>query len=104
MEGSSTQALYLQLFVTFNFNIDDYVTKVAQESINMSNIVETKEKLIRVGQQTAVEIKQNLYKNYANFMETTKEVGHLEGKMSQLMQLLDEQRSYYKSIKQNDES
>ena len=104
MEGSSAPALNLQLFETFNFNIDEYVKKVAQESIYASNIVETKEKLIRVGQQTAEEIKQNVYKNYANFMETAKEVGHLEGKMSQLRQSLDEQRkllSLFKNLNTN---
>ena len=66
--------------------------KIVSASIYASNIIDTTDKLNRCAQQTSEEIKQSVYKNYANFMETAKEVGHLEGKMSQLRQSLDEQR------------
>lgn len=79
-------------FETDRFNTDSYVKKVAAESVYASNIADHRDKLNRMAQQTAEEIKQNVYKNYGNFMETSKEVGHLEGKMSQLRQSLDEQR------------
>lgn len=84
--------LNLDLFERVNFNVDEYVKRVAAESIYATNIAETKDKLNRLSQQTAEEIKQSVYKNYANFMETSKEVGHLEGKMNQLRQSLDDQR------------
>jgi hypothetical protein len=79
-------------FETDYFNVDNYVKKVAAENIYASSIADHKDKLNRLAQQTAEEIKQNVYKNYGNFMETSKEVGHLEGKMSQLRQSLEEQR------------
>ncbi|CAF0712298.1 unnamed protein product [Brachionus calyciflorus] len=81
-----------ELFEQSNFNVDDFVKKVASREIYASNITETKDKLNRLSIQTAEEIKHNVYKNYANFMETSKEVGHLEGKMNQLRQSLDDQR------------
>ena len=74
------------------FNADTFVKKIAAESVYSSSIAETKEKLNRSAQQTAEEIKQSVYKNYTNFMETAKEVGHLEGKMTQMRQSLEEQR------------
>jgi exocyst complex component 8 len=82
----------LDVFENEKFDVDNYVKKVAADSIYASNIADTKEKLKKSMQQTSEEIKQSVYKNYSNFMETAKEVGHLEGKMSQLRQSLEEQR------------
>jgi len=92
MEGSGAPPLSLELFERESFDVESYVKKIVSESIYASNIIDTKDKLNRCAQQTSEEIKQSVYKNYANFMETAKEVGHLEGKMSQLRQSLDEQR------------
>lgn len=85
-------ALNLDQFERENFDVDNYVRRVATESIYASTIAETKERLNRISTQTAEEIKHSVYKNYANIMDTSKEVGHLEGKMNQLRQSLEEQR------------
>ena len=90
--GSTGPAINLDAFEHEYFNADTFVKKVAAESIYSSSIADTKEKLNRCAQQTAEEIKQSVYKNYTNFMETAKEVGHLEGKMSQMRLSLEEQR------------
>ena len=90
-----------------NFNVDEFVKMVAANDIYASKIAETKEKLNRLSIQTAEEIKQNVYKNYANFMETSKEVGHLESKMNQLRQSLDDQRkllTFFKNLSVNSNS
>ena len=97
-------SINMEIFERENFNADNFVKKVAAESIYAANIADTKEKLSRTAQQTAEEIKQSVYKNYANFMETAKEVGHLEGKMSQMRLSLDEQRkllSLFKNLNIN---
>lgn len=86
------------------FDSDKYVKKIVAEKIYASDLVEIKEKLNRNAQQTAEEIKHSVYKNYTNFMETAKEVGHLEGKMSLLRQSLDEQTKLlqlFKSLSTN---
>jgi HAMP domain-containing protein len=90
--GVSSPALNLDVFEHDYFNADTFVKKIAAESVYSSSIADTKEKLNRSAQQTAEEIKQSVYKNYTNFMDTAKEVGHLEGKMNQMRQSLDEQR------------
>lgn len=82
----------LEQFERSSFDVDAYVKQVAAESVYASSIAEAKEKLQRVAAQTGEEIKNSVFKNYANIMETSREVGHLEGKMSQLRQSLDEQR------------
>lgn len=92
MDGTSGPNLNLELFEKESFNVENYVKMIVAESVYASNISDTKDKLNRCAHQTSEEIKQSVYKNYANFMETSKEVGHLEGKMSQLRTSLDEQR------------
>lgn len=92
-------ALHLEEFERSNFNVDSYVKRVAAESVYASSIVEAKERLQRVAAQTAEEIKNSVFRNYANIMETSREVGHLEGKMTQLRQSLDEQRKLLAMLK-----
>jgi hypothetical protein len=92
MDSMNIPMINVDAFEVESFNVDNYVKKVAAENIYASSIADHKDKLNRLAQQTAEEIKQNVYKNYGNFMETSKEVGHLEGKMSQLRQSLEEQR------------
>ena len=89
---TAAPAINLDAFEHEYFNADTFVKKIAAESVYSSSIADTKEKLNRSAQQTAEEIKQSVYKNYTNFMDTAKEVGHLEGKMNQMRQSLDEQR------------
>lgn len=104
MEGTKAPPLNLELFEKDSFNVDSYVKAIVAESVYASNISDTKDKLNRSAHLTSEEIKQSVYKNYANFMETSKEVGHLEGKMSQLRVSLDEQRkllSLFKNLNIN---
>lgn len=99
-----TKGLNLEQFENESFDVDAYVKKVAAESIYATSIGEAKDKLQRVAAQTGEEIKNSVFKNYANIMETSKEVGHLEGKMNQLRQSLEEQRkllALFKNLSQN---
>jgi hypothetical protein len=81
-----------KVFENPNFDIEKYVQSIATKSLFATDLIETKEKLNKTAEKTAEEIKQSVYNNYSNFMETSKEVGHLEGKMTQLRQSLDEQK------------
>ena len=92
-------AINFDQFESERFNVDTFVKRVTAESIYASSLVEVKDKLNRNSQQTAEEIKQSVYKNYTNFMETAKEVDNLEGKMSQLRLSLDEQKKLLLLIK-----
>ncbi len=104
MEVTKAPVLNLELFEKASFNVEEYVKTIVASSVYASNISDTKDKLNRSAQLTSEEIKQSVYKNYANFMDTSKEVGHLEGKMSQLRTSLDEQRkllSLFKNLNIN---
>lgn len=43
-------------------------------------------------------LKRNVYQNYMQFIETAKEISHLESEMYQLSQLLSEQRSLLSTL------
>ena len=75
------EAFNLPRFDDANFEVDSYVKKIAFESLDANNLLKTRDKLTKIAEKTAEEIKQSVYNNYTNFMETAKEVGHLEGKM-----------------------
>ncbi len=92
-------ALNIGLFESDTFDVDAYVKKVAADAVYASSITDVKDRLQRVAAQTGEEIKNSVFKNYANIMETSREVGHLEGKMSQLRQSLEEQRKLLSAFK-----
>lgn len=47
---------------------------------------------------TSAQLKRNVYQNYMQFIETAKEISHLESEMYQLSQLLSEQRTLLSSL------
>jgi hypothetical protein len=50
-------------------------------------------KIQDLADSTSALLKRNVYQNYNQFIETAKEISHLETEMYQLSQLLSEQRS-----------
>ena len=98
------EAFSLRLFDNKNFDVDSYVKNIALKSSDSNDLVKTKDQLSKLADKTAEEIKLSVYNNYTNFMDTAKEVGHLEGKMAQLKQSLDEQKkliSLFKNLNVN---
>lgn len=47
---------------------------------------------------TSAQLKRNVYQNYMLFIDTAKEISHLESEMYQLSQLLSEQRSLLNTL------
>ena len=86
------EAFSLRLFENKDFDVDSYVKNIALKSNDSKDLLKTKDKLAKLAEKTAEEIKLSVYNNYTNFMDTAKEVGHLEGKMTQLRMSLDEQK------------
>jgi exocyst complex component 8 len=87
------------LFEQQNFNVDTYVKSLTSKIIQVDELHKLKNGLNRTSEKTSEEIKLSVYNNYANFMETAKEIGHFEGKMSLLRQSLDEQRKLLGTLK-----
>jgi len=55
-------------------------------------------KIQELANNTSAQLKRNVYQNYMQFIETAKEISHLESEMYQLSQLLSEQRALLSTL------
>ncbi|CAI9734539.1 Hypothetical predicted protein [Octopus vulgaris] len=74
------------------FNPEDYVSNISSED-GEDKLLETKQNVQILADETAQALKKNVYKNYSQFIETAKEISVLEGEMYQLSHMLTEQKS-----------
>ncbi|KAK4879588.1 hypothetical protein RN001_007734 [Aquatica leii] len=88
----------LKLFVSTDFNPDKYVRELSQNCIGGPELVRLRNKVQSLSEETSGKLKRNVYQNYIQFIETAKEISHLESEMYQLSHLLSEQRSLLNSL------
>ncbi|KAK5645988.1 hypothetical protein RI129_004452 [Pyrocoelia pectoralis] len=88
----------LKLFVLPDFNSDKYVRELSQNCIGGPELVRLRNKVQTLSEETSGQLKKNVYQNYIQFIETAKEISHLESEMYQLSHLLSEQRSLLTSL------
>ncbi|XP_014219034.1 exocyst complex component 8-like [Copidosoma floridanum] len=87
-----------KLFVSINFNPERYVKDISCQCIGADELRQQKAKIQDLLSFTSKLLKKNVYQNYKQFIETAKEISHLESEMYQLCQLLSEQRSLLNSL------
>ncbi|XP_076236843.1 exocyst complex component Exo84 isoform X2 [Calliopsis andreniformis] len=75
-----------KVFATENFNPEKYELR------------QQRAKIQELANNTSAQLKRNVYQNYMQFIETAKEISHLESEMYQLSQLLSEQRSLLSTL------
>ncbi|VDI63144.1 exocyst complex component 8, partial [Mytilus galloprovincialis] len=61
-------------------------------------LLDMKQKIQILSDETAHALKHNVYKNYSQFIETAKEISILEGEMYQLSHILTEEKSLMSSM------
>lgn len=76
-----------------DFNPDKYVRELSQRCVGGQELQQQYQKMQGLGEETSAQLKRNVYQNYTQFIETAKEISHLESEMYQLSHLLTEQRS-----------
>ena len=74
-----------------DFDPDHFVSK--QTEAGEEQLLNTKQKIHILSDETAHALKQNVYRNYSQFIETAKEISILEGEMYQLSHILTEEKS-----------
>lgn len=74
------------------FDLSSYVRDVVGKYDSSAEIKQHKQKVQRVAEKTSKELKQNVYKNYELFIDTSKEISSLEAEMYQLSHLLHEHK------------
>lgn len=83
-----------------NFDPQIYVKHLSQQSDGDRDLQEHRQKIQNLADETAQNLKKNVYKNYRQFIETAKEISYLESEMYQLSHILTEQKSIMESITQ----
>ncbi|XP_036405824.1 exocyst complex component 8 [Megalops cyprinoides] len=83
-----------------NFDPQNYVKHLSQQSDGDRDLQEHRQKIQTLADETAQNLKKNVYKNYRQFIETAKEISYLESEMYQLSHILTEQKSIMESITQ----
>ena len=70
-----------------------YVKQLSQQSDGDRDLQEHRQRIQALAEETAQNLKRNVYQNYRQFIETAREISYLESEMYQLSHLLTEQKS-----------
>ncbi|XP_029966282.1 exocyst complex component 8 [Salarias fasciatus] len=97
---SETGSRLRKLLESPNFDPQSYVKHLSQQSDGDRDLQEHRQKVQNLADETAQNLKKNVYKNYRQFIETAKEISYLESEMYQLSHILTEQKSIMESITQ----
>ncbi|XP_068084288.1 exocyst complex component 8 [Anabrus simplex] len=80
------------------FNPEKYVNELTKRCVGGQELQQQRQKIQNLADETNISLKKNVYQNYMQFIETAKEICHLESEMYQLSHLLSEQRSLLSSL------
>lgn len=81
-----------------NFDVKQFVKDVAAKYDSRGEWVQHKKRIQALAERTAMQLKQNVVKNYVLFIDTSKEITSLEAEMYQLSQYLHEQQDLARSL------
>lgn len=87
-----------KVFATEDFNPEKFVKELSAQCIGADELRQQRAKIQELANNTSAQLKRNVYQNYMQFIETAKEISHLESEMYQLSQLLGEQRSLLSTL------
>lgn len=80
------------------FDVHTYIRDVAREMDSSMEVKRHKRAVQEVAEHTAQQLKQNVYQNYALFINTSKEISSLEAEMYQLSHMLNEHESLTRDL------
>ncbi|XP_059533448.1 exocyst complex component 8 [Myotis daubentonii] len=81
-----------------SFDARLYVKQLSQQSDGDRDLQEHRQRIQALAEETAQNLKRNVYQNYRQFIETAREISYLESEMYQLSHLLTEQKSSLETI------
>ncbi|XP_058791014.1 exocyst complex component 8 isoform X2 [Phymastichus coffea] len=88
-------------FSCVDFNAEKFVKDLSTECVGAEELRHQRANIQELSENTSAMLKRNVYQNYIQFIETAKEISHLESEMYQLSQLLCEQRSLLSALGTN---
>jgi len=81
-----------------DFDVDGYIHKLSSRCDSSAELDKQRHRIQKVAEETAMELKQNVFKNYSLFIDTSKEISHLETEIFELSHQLHEQESLAHSM------
>ncbi|XP_055906320.1 exocyst complex component 8 [Eupeodes corollae] len=88
----------LREFDKKEFIVEKYVNSLVRESVGASELQGRKAKIQAYSDKTSSTLKKHVYANYMQFINTAKEISHLESEMYQLSHILLAQRNILGSL------
>ncbi|EDS34788.1 exocyst complex-subunit protein, 84kD-subunit [Culex quinquefasciatus] len=89
----------LTVFEKDSFNAEKYVKELVQDCVGGPELQQTKAKIQSHSDTVSSTLKKHVYENYMQFIETAKEISHLESEMYQLSHILIEQRNLLSTLR-----
>ncbi|EFN78206.1 exocyst complex component 8 [Harpegnathos saltator] len=87
-----------KVFTAEDFNPEKFVKELSAQCVGADELRQQRAKIQELANNTSAQLKRNVYQNYMQFIETAKEISHLESEMYQLSQLLSEQRALLSTL------
>uniref|UniRef100_A0A1A9WLN5 Exocyst complex component 8 n=1 Tax=Glossina brevipalpis TaxID=37001 RepID=A0A1A9WLN5_9MUSC len=91
-------------FDNSNFSVDKYTKQLVKECVGGADLQKCKKEIHTYRDQTSATLKRSVYANYMQFIETAKEISHLESEMTQMSLLLQEQHNILSSLTEGNAS
>jgi len=88
----------IKKFEAVGFNPDKYVKEISQVCVGGQELQQFRSKVQTLAEESSAALKKNVYHNYMQFIETAKEIAHLESEMYQLSHMLTEQRTLLSTL------
>ncbi|XP_045472129.1 exocyst complex component 8 [Harmonia axyridis] len=88
----------INLLSSTDFSPEKYVRDLSQHCVGGPELRRLRKKVQSLSEETNSTLKRNVYQNYMQFIESAKEISHLESEMYQLSHLLSEQKSLLTSL------
>ncbi|XP_019637716.1 PREDICTED: exocyst complex component 8-like isoform X1 [Branchiostoma belcheri] len=82
------------------FDPEDYAREIAQKSDGDRDLLEHRQRVQNLQDDTSLALKKNVYQNYMQFIETAKEISYVESEMYQLSHILTDQKTIMNSMMQ----
>ncbi|XP_077510843.1 exocyst complex component Exo84 [Amblyomma americanum] len=87
-------------FTSPGFSPTNYVKNLVENSVRIDAILNERQQIANLADETNNLLKKNVYKNYMQFIETAKEISYLESEMYQLSHMLTEQQNVMQSLQE----
>ena len=92
MGSSQDVAVLTRKLGAVDYDPAKYVSEISQGCVGGEDVVQKRKVIQSLADETNNQLKKNVYQNYSQFIETAKEISHLENDMYRLSHMITEQR------------